>query len=126
MVTFNLFSPGGLPDQISSLMLVNSITPILNILLDTRVYIRLFKISQLKKSLREGKAQHYTQWMANEIVKGLDFKLSEYYAFVFNTIAVSLFYATIFPAGILIAIMTLVMAFWAYKVWMCVYIVYPR
>lgn len=113
----NFFDLGGLVEEIHLIFLINMILPhIMELFIDIDLYVKKWKRHRLFKFLTTGKGAIYNQKQANEIVEGVDFNISEPYSYTFSTIASALFYLPIFPLGMVYAILSLVMQYWASKV----------
>ena len=112
----NFFDLGGLIEEINFIFIVNLfLMPIIDLFIEPDVWVKKFKRHRLYKFLRTGKGYIYNQRQANQIVEGLDFVISEPYAFTFSTLGAALFYLPIFPLGIIYALISLIICYWTYK-----------
>lgn len=113
----NFFNLGGLIEEINFIFLINMIMPhFLKLFLDTGLVMKMVQRYFLKSFLEERKGGPYTQMKANEIVSRSDFYISYSYSYVFSTLGSSMFYFSIFPLGIVYAILSLIIHFWVQKV----------
>lgn len=122
----NFFNLGGLIEEINFIFLINAIVPhLVKITFDVGYFIKLLKrytINKmkirflLKRFMDERKGGPYTQKQANEIMENPEYNISDSYSYVFSTLGAAMFYFSIFPLGIVYAILSLLIHFWVQKV----------
>ena len=113
----NFFNLGGLIEEMNLIFLLNTVVPnIMGIFVDVPYFTKLVQRWFLDRFLQKDKGGPYTQLLANEIVCNPDFEMSEPYAYIFSTVASAMFYLTIFPMGIIYAIVSLILHFFVQKV----------
>lgn len=113
----NFFNLGGLIEEINLIFIINMIVPhLVKLFGDFDLYKKMFQRFLLNRFLKERNGGPYTQKQANEIMSKYEYSISDPYSYVFSTLGTAMFYFSVFPMGIIYAILSLVAHFWVQKV----------
>ena len=116
-VTIKYFNPGGLLDEIENLLILSIILPpILGIIVAPGWWIRKFKIWRLNQFLKDFSGSVYHQNEANETVRRLPFPITSPYSFILSQTAFILFFYKIYPFGLVLGILSIIVSYWMWKV----------
>jgi hypothetical protein len=109
----NFFDIGGLQEEVRVIFIVNAIVPhAVELVLNFEWYFKMLRLWWIERFIKTGKGGIYHQKQANSASEGLDFKISEFYSYLFSTLGSALFYLPIFPVNIGIAILSFVCGYW--------------
>ena len=113
----NFFDLGGLIEEMNLIFLINATLPHLLVLfLDPLSLKKLVQRFLLKRFLTRKQFGPFNQRQANEIVSLPEYEISEAYSYTFSTVAAAVFYFSIFPLGVVYAVVSLIIHFFVQKV----------
>ena len=107
-----IFGTGGLAQYINYILIINIFTPNLVALLDIEYFIKNIKRSYYKK---RGQFCVLTQQQLNNLYEDPEFKISQRYAVLLNTLFTTAFYSSILPFALIWGIFSVFFHYWTDK-----------
>ena len=115
--TLNYVGPGGFISSINSLLIANLVIPhLIDLFGDVGIYVRLFNMWQLGKFMKTNQGTVFNQKEANETYKRIDMEMFTPYSYMLSTIAACIFFLPMYPFGMVICVISLIVLYWVWKV----------